>query len=105
MVAPFRPQSQPCQELARVLALASGQATQWRELHQSLVDADQSATLPTRLSAIASDLRMAAQAPEAQILLPIDQAEELFSSQDHQEVRRFHRILSAAMGGDLPSWR
>ncbi|NBW62200.1 MAG: TIR domain-containing protein, partial [Synechococcaceae bacterium WB4_1_0192] len=102
VVPPFRPQNQPCQELAQVLALASDRPTQWRDLHQSLLLADQNGSLPALLSEIGSDLRMAAGSNDAQILLPIDQAEELFSSQDHQEVRRFYRILSAAMAGDLP---
>lgn len=102
VVPPFRPQNRPCQELAQVLALASDRPTQWRDLHQSLLLADQNGSLPALLSEIGSDLRMAAGSNDAQILLPIDQAEELFSSQDHQEVRRFYRILSAAMAGDLP---
>jgi hypothetical protein len=45
---------------------------------------------------------MAAAANEAQILLSIDQGEELFGALVPEEVQRFFRILSAAMGGDLP---
>jgi hypothetical protein len=102
VVPPFRPQSQPCQELARALALAAGRGADWRELHRSLLEGDRSGTLPAVLAEIAGDLRMAAAANEVQILLSIDQGEELFGALEQEEVRRFFRILSAAMGGDLP---
>ncbi len=45
---------------------------------------------------------MAVWANEAPILLSIDQGEELFGAQVQEEVQRFFRILTAAMGGDLP---
>jgi WD40 repeat protein len=102
VVPPFRPQSKPCQELARALALAAGRGSEWSELHSSLLDADSSGTLPAVLAKIAVDLRMAAAANEAQILLSIDQGEELFGGLEPEEANRFFRILSAAMGGDLP---
>ena len=102
VVPPFRPQSQPCQELARALALAAGRGADWRDLHRSLLECDRLKTLPAVLAEIAGDLRMAAAANEAQILLSIDQGEELFSALLPEEVQRFYRILTAAMGGDLP---
>ncbi|MFM7362384.1 MAG: TIR domain-containing protein, partial [Cyanobacteriota bacterium] len=102
VVPPFRPQSQPCQELARALALAAGRGADWRDLHRSLLEGDRSGTLPAVLAEIAGDLRMAAAANEAQILLSIDQGEELFGALEQEEARRFFRILTAAMGGDLP---
>jgi WD40 repeat protein len=102
VVPPFRPQSQPCQELARALALSAGRDADWRELHRSLLECDRSGTLPAALAEIAGNLRMAAKLNEAQILLSIDQGEELFGALEQEEVQRFFRILSAAMGGDLP---
>jgi hypothetical protein len=54
------------------------------------------------LAKVAGDLRMAAVANEAQILLSIDQGEELFGGLEPEEQRRFFGILTAAMGGDLP---
>jgi hypothetical protein len=102
VVPPFRPQSQPCQELARALALSAGRGVDWRDLHRSLLEGDRLGTLPAVLAEIASDLRMAAAANEAQILLSIDQGEELFGALVPEEVQRFFRILTAAMGGDLP---
>jgi len=102
VVPPFRPQSQPCQELARALALAVGRGSGWRDLHHSLLESDHSGTLPAVLAEIAGDLRMAAKLNEAQILLSIDQGEELFGALVPEEVQRFFRILTAALGGDLP---
>ncbi|MFM9046971.1 MAG: toll/interleukin-1 receptor domain-containing protein, partial [Cyanobium sp.] len=57
VVPPFRPQSQPCQELARALALASGRAAEWRDLHRSLLEGERLGTLPAVLAQIAGDLR------------------------------------------------
>ena len=102
VVPPFRPQGQPCQELARALALAADRGADWRDLHRSLVEADSSESLPAVLAQIASDLRMSAAANEAHILLSIDQGEELFGALEQEEVQRFFRILTAAMGADLP---
>jgi WD40 repeat protein len=102
VVPPFRPQSQPCQELARALALAAGRGSSWREVHRSLLEGNRSGMLPAVLAGIAGDLRMAAAANEAQILLSIDQGEELFGGLETEEVQCFFRILTAAMGGDLP---
>ncbi len=102
VVPPFRPQSQPCQELARALALAAGRGSEWSELHSALLEAESSGTLPAVLAQVAGDLRMAAAANEAQILLSIDQGEELFGGLEPEDEHRFFRIFSAAMGGDLP---
>jgi hypothetical protein len=54
------------------------------------------------LAQLAGDLRMAAAANEAQILLSIDQGEELFGGLEPEEGQRFFRLLSACMGDDLP---
>ncbi|MFM7362383.1 MAG: NACHT and WD repeat domain-containing protein [Cyanobacteriota bacterium] len=102
VVPPFRPQSQPCQELARALALTAGRGDHWNDLYRSLLEGDRSGTLPTVLAQVAGDLRMAAAVNEAQILLSIDQGEELFGGLEAEEARRFFRILTASMGGDLP---
>jgi hypothetical protein len=102
VVPPFRPQSQPCQVLARALALAADRGADWRDLHRSLLEGDRLGTLPAVLQEIAGDLRMAAKLNEAQILLSIDQGEELFGAIEQEEVQRFFRILTAAMGDDLP---
>jgi WD40 repeat protein len=102
VVPPFRPQIQPCQELARALGLAAGRGSEWSDLYSSLLEGDRSGTLPAVLAAIAGELRTAAAVNDAQILLSIDQGEELFGGLDPEEERRFFRILSAAMDGDRP---
>ena len=51
---------------------------------------------------IAGDLRTKAGATEAQILIPIDQAEELFGAAQPEQSGRFLEILSQAMSSDLP---
>jgi WD40 repeat protein len=105
VVPPFRPQSEPCQELARALALAAGRGTDWRDWYEKLQKGDSSKDsdeLPRVLKEIAGDLRMAAKRNEAQILLTIDQGEELFGGLEQQEAKRFFRILTAAMAADLP---
>ena len=54
------------------------------------------------LDDFAGDLRVKAGAAEAQILIPIDQAEELFGVADPDEARRFLEILSRALSESLP---
>ncbi len=54
------------------------------------------------LADFANDLRVKAGAGEAQILIPIDQAEELFGVADPDEARRFLEILSQALSESLP---
>lgn len=97
-VVPMRPQLRPVDELARVLALALGKWTDWRVLQAGLLGPD----LDPLLSDLAADLRMKAGANEAQILLPIDQAEELFGAAEPEQAARFLDILSRMMAGDLP---
>ena len=94
----MRPQVRPVDELARCLAVALGEGSDWRKLRDQL-NAD---NLPQSLSDIASDLRMQALANEAQILLPIDQGEELFGAADPQQAKRFCEILNLALSDELP---
>ena len=71
VVPPLRPGADPCTALAKVLAEALGQPTQWRTLHEDL---------DTDPGAVATDLLMAAGRHDATLLVTIDQAEELFGS-------------------------
>ena len=57
---------------------------------------------PRALDAFAGDLRVEAGAADAQILIPIDQAEELFSVSDPGEARRFLDVLSHVLSENLP---
>jgi hypothetical protein len=94
----MRPQVRPVDELARCLAVALGEDSDWRKLRNQL-NGD---NLAQSLSDIATDLRMQALANEAQILLPIDQGEELFGAADLQQAKLFCEILNLALSDELP---
>lgn len=98
VLPPMRPQARPVDELARSLAVACGGDADWRKLREAL-NGD---NLALALSDIANDLRMKAAANESQILLPIDQAEELFGAADPGQAQRFFEILNVALSSDLP---
>ena len=94
---PLRPRGAPTEALAQALAHALQDDQDWRRLHQRLREAEASGVLSTLLSELAADLRLVHQAPEAQILISVDQAEELFTEADPQAVRHFFTILSTAL--------
>jgi TIR domain len=93
VVQPMRPSAHPIDALAMALAAAGIPGADWRKVRDDLLGPD-----PKRaLGDFANDLRVKAVAGQAQILIPIDQAEELFGVSDPEEARRFLEILS----GDL----
>jgi WD40 repeat protein len=95
---PMRPRLRPVDELAVALAAASGPGADWRKLKDDLLRPD-----PARvLTELANELRVKASAGEAQILIPIDQAEELFGVADPGEAQRFLEILSQALSESVP---
>jgi TIR domain len=96
VVPPMRPQVHPVDELARALAVGGG--ADWRKLQGDLLGAN----VARVLDGIAGDLRTKAGANEAQILIPIDQAEELFGAADPEQSAHFLEILSQAMSSELP---
>jgi hypothetical protein len=98
VVPPFRPQLAPTEALAQAIAIAIGDQRDWKNLHQQLGEADSTASLSRVLNDLAADLRVAHQAPEAQILISVDQAEELFTEAPPPEVAQFFRIISTALG-------
>lgn len=98
----LRPQAQPLESLAQTLALALQRAEAWRELHQQLLTTTAAPALAGLVAGWVADLRMAAGAPEAQLLLPIDQAEELFTVAEASERDRFVAVLAAALQPALP---
>jgi hypothetical protein len=93
VLPPMRPQACPVDELARSLTVACGGDADWRKLREELSDDN----LALTLGDIANDLRMQAAANEAQILLPIDQAEELFGAADPDQAQRFFEILKRGL--------
>jgi hypothetical protein len=92
VVAPMRPRIHPVDELARALATA-GADPDWRKLRDAFLGDD----VVRAFYDFAGDLRVKAGATEAQILLPVDQAEELFGVADPAESQRFLDILSRVL--------
>jgi len=93
----LRPQAQPLESLAQTLALALQRPEAWRELHQQLLTTTAAPALAGLVAGWAADLRLAAAAPEAQLLLPIDQAEELFTVAEAAERERIVAVLAAML--------
>ncbi|MBM5817771.1 MAG: TIR domain-containing protein [Cyanobacteria bacterium K_Offshore_surface_m2_239] len=93
----LRPQAQPLESLAQSLALALQRRETWRELHQQLLTTTAAPAMAGLVAGWAADLRLAAAAPEAQLLLPIDQAEELFTVAEAAERERFVAVLAAML--------
>ena len=79
-------------------AAQSGRNVDWRSWRDQLLGPD----VARVLSDLASDLRIQADAPEAQILIPIDQGEELYGTSEPEEADRFFEILNTAMAENLP---
>ena len=98
VLPPMRPQTRPLDELARMLAIAADRGFEWRALRGRLESGEPAEVLHE----IADDLRVRHGANEAQILMPIDQAEELFGAADPAQAARFLQVLSAAMAPEMP---
>ncbi|MGB8846607.1 MAG: TIR domain-containing protein, partial [Terracidiphilus sp.] len=94
----FRPQLQPLDELAQVVATGLGQATDWRRWRDAFNGDD----FQHLLSDLARDLRAANKETEACILLVIDQGEELFTAADSKQTAQFCRVLNAFLDERLP---
>jgi WD40 repeat protein len=100
---PFRPQVHPLDELAQAVGIALGQVppspgADWRHWRDAFAAPD----LVRTLSGLAGDLRAAGGQNEAQILISIDQAEELFGTADKTEAAAFFEVLNALQDPSLP---
>jgi hypothetical protein len=98
VVPPIRPAEHPIDALAVTLAAARGPGADWAKMKDDLVRSDPKHALED----LANDLRVKAGVGEVQILIPVDQAEELFGVADPDETRRFLKILSGTLSEDLP---
>jgi WD40 repeat protein len=98
----LRPQARPLESLAQALALALQRPEAWRELFQQLLTTKEVPALSCLVAGWAADLRVAAGSPEAQLLLSIDQAEELFTVAEAAERERFVAVLAAVLQPPLP---
>lgn len=102
LLTPVSPRARPLEALALSWALALGRGSEWRDLHQQLQVAARSESPAALMQGWIKDLQMASSAPDAQILLSIDQGEELFTVAEAEEKQAFLVILCAAMGQPLP---
>jgi hypothetical protein len=98
----LRPQARPLQNLAQALALALQRPEAWREMHQLLLTTTEASALSVLVAGWAADLRLAVASSAAQLLLPIDQAEELFTVAEPAERERFVAVLAAVLQPPLP---
>jgi len=98
VLPPFRPESQPLDELALALATALGDAKNWRQWRSEL-EGDNPARA---LRDLARDLRAAHGRNEAHILITIDQGEELFSGVEDAQHERFFSVLNAMLSPQQP---
>lgn len=98
----LRPQARPLEGLAQVLAVALQRPAAWREMHQLLLSCAGAQGIGSLIAGWAADLRLTAGAPEAQLLLPIDQGEELFTVADLEERQRFLAVLETVLHQPLP---
>lgn len=98
----LRPQARPLEGLAQLLSVALQRPENWRELHQQLLNTTGASALASLVNGWAADIRLAAGTPEAQLLLPIDQAEELFTVAEEGERERFVTLLAAVLQPPVP---
>jgi hypothetical protein len=95
---PFRPQLHPLEELAQAVAIAFGPGADWRQWREAFAAED----LTRVLSDLARDIRAAHGANEAQILITVDQAEELFGAAEKTEAEKFLRVINGLLDERLP---
>ena len=99
---PLRPQRRPLDSFALALSEALRQRLGWRELSEQMRDALRRGTQHAWLIQLANDLREAAAASNASILLAIDQGEELFHQSEADQRQGFLHLLNAALGEGMP---
>ncbi|WP_449220858.1 nSTAND1 domain-containing NTPase [Tistrella mobilis] len=104
---PFRPEAEPVDRLIDTLLLTlreagPGESPGDGEADRRWREALASATPGEALREIGRALRRRAGALDAQILIPIDQAEELFTRAEPSKQRAFFALLDAALADDLP---
>ncbi|MGI9382216.1 MAG: hypothetical protein ACR2PO_03610 [Methyloligellaceae bacterium] len=97
----MRPRLRPLDALAVCLATALDRFEQWRAWADELTKADAGA-LVAFLEARIQELRAHFNAPDADILLPVDQFEELYHVSGAAQAQIFQGLLAALMAQDLP---
>ncbi|MGI9382215.1 MAG: TIR domain-containing protein [Methyloligellaceae bacterium] len=98
---PMRPRLRPLDAFAISLATALNRQDQWRAWVDELTDADADGLvgfLETRIG----ELREGIDAPDAEILLPVDQFEEIYHVSGEAQAQVFQAVLAAIMAHGLP---
>ncbi|MEM7619317.1 MAG: toll/interleukin-1 receptor domain-containing protein [Pseudomonadota bacterium] len=94
----IRPQLKPIEQFARAIAQLFNKPERWRDWYRLFWSNE----FKEVAREMAEQLQDRLKRPEAQILLPLDQGEELFSISDPQEAQRFLDILGAIFDDDMP---
>jgi hypothetical protein len=98
VIPAIRPGRHPVDELAHALAIACSPPLDWASLRDDLLGPS-----PERaLEGLVNALRVKGGTGQAEILIPIDQAEELFGVADPEGARQFLEILNHALSDDMP---
>ena len=92
VLPPFRPRLDPTAELTRAVTEQLGNLSEWRDWRERLT----SETQARELAAMAETFREKAGARDAEILITIDQAEEIFTVTPPEQAQQFWRLLNAA---------
>lgn len=92
VLPPFRPRLDPIAELARAATERLGKLEEWTNWRERLT----SEAHASALEAIAETFRVKAGARDAQILVTIDQAEEIFTVTPPEIAQEFWRLLKTA---------
>lgn len=98
VLPPLRPQLHPLDELAQAICAGLGPSAKWQTCRDALAARD----LTKALSELARELRTAHGINEAQILVTIDQAEELFGVAEPAAREQFFKVLDCLLDERLP---
>src|SRR5207248_8969720 len=93
----LRPQFDPLKELAQAICAGLGPGADWQACCNALKECDLA-----NLSDLARALRAAHGVNEAQILITIDQAEELFGVAEPADSQKFLKALDCLLDERLP---
>jgi hypothetical protein len=102
VLEPFNPRKRPLYEFAMTWSLALKCNQDYSLLYSNLRSAIASQQVHQLLSSWSDRLRMQEQTPEAQIILAVDQAEELFTISEPEETDLFIQSLDAILMHSLP---
>ena len=94
----MRPYFQPIEEFSKAVSLLLGNPELWEEWAELFRGSDFKGVARE----LAEQLRNRFNIPDAHILLPVDQGEELFSISNREDAEQFLDILGAIFDDDMP---